>query len=147
MRHSVAKGVLCGAWAGFAVKAATQRSSVGGSLTGDYRPDVRLKVTRFSPVKPIKDRGGRGQGFTAFHTDCDRALQPFYIPPGHVSASGLRVRTPRRRVSKARCVRVARRTYHSRRVKLCAGLKVFAEATLSDLPLCTDLSKCVRAGG
>ncbi|GLI69477.1 hypothetical protein VaNZ11_014109 [Volvox africanus] len=45
------------------------------------------------------------------------------------------------RCSKARCLRVERVSYHKQRKRLLKGLRVFAEATLTNLPLFTDLGK------
>ncbi|PNW71273.1 hypothetical protein CHLRE_16g690750v5 [Chlamydomonas reinhardtii] len=86
---------------------------------------------------PLPDTGERAGLWGGVHYDLPRAVR-FKLVCTSKDHAAMHLDF---RVSKARCVRVARRTYHSRRVKLCAGLKVFAEATLSDLPLCTDLSK------
>ncbi|GIL48177.1 hypothetical protein Vafri_4866 [Volvox africanus] len=45
------------------------------------------------------------------------------------------------RCPKARCLRIERVSYHQHRKRLLKGLRVYAEATLTNLPLFTDLGR------
>ncbi len=51
---------------------------------------------------------------------------------------------PTSRCSKASSLKVERVSYHQRRKRLLKGLKVYGEATLTNLPLYTDLRRLVR---
>ncbi|KAG2437771.1 hypothetical protein HYH02_011147 [Chlamydomonas schloesseri] len=113
-------------------------SALAAQLEG-YEEEVGLLVDEESKqlYVPLPDTGERAGLWGGVHYDLPRAVRFKLVCTGKDHAA----MHMDFRVSKSRCVRVQRRAYHTHRVKLCAGLKVYAEATLSDLPLCTDLSK------